>query len=85
MPVPSLVNTSTGTPAMTTRGCLESDFEIIADFLLIAAQIASAVQREHGKVPKAFLKGLLNNKDIFELQARVESFVSHFAMPGFDV
>lgn len=74
-----------GTPAMTTRGCLESDFEIIADFLLIAAQIASAVQREHGKVPKAFLKGLLNNKDILELQARVESFASHFAMPGFDV
>lgn len=74
-----------GTPAMTSRGCLEADFETIADFLLRAAQIASSVQREHGKLPKAFLKGLENNKDIIELRTRVESFASQFAMPGFDV
>lgn len=73
-----------GTPAMTSRGCMESDFETIADFLLRVAQIASAVQREHGKQPKAFLKGLENNKDVLELRARVESFASQFAMPGFD-
>lgn len=74
-----------GTPAMTSRGCLEADFETIADFLFRAAQIASSVQREHGKVPKAFLKGLENNKDIIELRTWVESFASQFAMPGFDV
>ncbi|XP_027113173.1 serine hydroxymethyltransferase 7 isoform X1 [Coffea arabica] len=74
-----------GTPAMTSRGCLEADFETIADFLLRAAQIASSVQREHGKLPKAFLKGLENNKDIIELRTWVESFASQFAMPGFDV
>lgn len=74
-----------GTPAMTSRGCLEADFETIADFLFRAAQIASSVQREHGKLPKAFLKGLENNKDIIELRTRVESFASQFAMPGFDV
>ncbi|KAK4757503.1 hypothetical protein SAY87_018804 [Trapa incisa] len=73
-----------GTPAMTTRGCLESDFETIADYLLRAAQIASAIQREHGKSQKAFLKGLQgNNKDILELRTRVETFASQFAMPGF--
>ncbi|KAK4401969.1 Serine hydroxymethyltransferase 7 [Sesamum angolense] len=73
-----------GTPAMTSRGCLEADFEMMAEFLLRAAQIASSVQREHGKPPKSFLKGLDNNKEIVELRMRVESFASQFAMPGFD-
>ncbi|PIN03678.1 Glycine/serine hydroxymethyltransferase [Handroanthus impetiginosus] len=73
-----------GTPAMTSRGCLEADFETIAEFLLRAAQIASSVQMEHGKLPKPFLKGLENNKDILELRTRVESFASQFVMPGFD-
>ncbi|KAI3448327.1 hypothetical protein Pfo_004992 [Paulownia fortunei] len=73
-----------GTPAMTSRGCVEADFEVMAEFLLRAAQIASSVQREHGKLPKSFLKGLENNKEIIELRARVESFASQFAMPGFD-
>ncbi|XP_059648176.1 serine hydroxymethyltransferase 6-like [Cornus florida] len=74
-----------GTPAMTSRGCLEADFETMADFLLRAVQIASSVQREHGKLQKAFLKGLQNNKDIVELRTRVENFAAQFAMPGFDV
>ncbi|KAG8364074.1 hypothetical protein BUALT_Bualt19G0088400 [Buddleja alternifolia] len=74
-----------GTPAMTSRGCLEADFEIMAEFLLRAAQITSSVQREHGKLPKSFLKGLDDNKEIVELRTRVESFATQFAMPGFDV
>lgn len=69
---------------MTTRGCLESDFEIIADYLLKAAQIASTIQRGHGKLQKAFMKGLQSNKEIVELRTRVEAFASQFAMPGFD-
>ncbi|XP_050236037.1 serine hydroxymethyltransferase 7 [Mercurialis annua] len=73
-----------GTPAMTSRGCLEGDFEIIADFLLRAAQITSALQREHGKFQKEFLRSLQNNRDIIELRNRVETFASQFAMPGFD-
>ncbi|KQK10845.1 hypothetical protein BRADI_2g56557v3 [Brachypodium distachyon] len=72
-----------GTPAMTTRGCLEEDFEVIADFLIRATQIAGNVLKEHGK--KEFLRGLENNKDIIELGNQVESFASQFAMPGFDV
>ena len=70
---------------MTTRGCLEPDFETIADFLLRAAHIASIVQRENGKLQKLFLKALESNKDVMELRTRVESFASQFAMPGFDV
>ncbi|KAK6246124.1 hypothetical protein SCA6_009214 [Theobroma cacao] len=73
-----------GSPAMTSRGCLESDFETMADFLYRAAQIASAVQRDHGKLQKEFLKGLQNNKDIVDLRNQVEAFAAQFAMPGFD-
>ncbi|KAF6147920.1 hypothetical protein GIB67_014500 [Kingdonia uniflora] len=74
-----------GTPAMTSRGCLEADFETMADFLLKAAQITCIVQREHGKLQKDFLKGLQDNKDIVEVRNRVEAFASQFAMPGFDI
>lgn len=70
---------------MTTRGCLEEDFESIADFLIRATQIASNVLKEHGKVQKEFLRGLMNNKDVMELRNQVEAFASQFAMPGFDV
>lgn len=69
---------------MTSRGCLESDFETIADFLHIAAQIAISVQREHGKLPKPYLKGLQSNNEVVELRNRVEIFSAQFAMPGFD-
>ncbi|EPS61851.1 hypothetical protein M569_12943 [Genlisea aurea] len=69
---------------MTSRGCLEPDFETIADFLLRAAHIASTMQKEHGKLSKSFLKGLESNKDIFELRNQVEAFAFQFAMPGFD-
>ncbi|KAJ8529793.1 hypothetical protein K7X08_036628 [Anisodus acutangulus] len=74
-----------GTPAMTSRGCIENDFETMADFLLKAAHITNSIQREHGKLAKAFLKGLENNKDVIELQTRVENFATLFAMPGFEV
>ncbi|KAJ9561349.1 hypothetical protein OSB04_006509 [Centaurea solstitialis] len=74
-----------GTPAMTSRGCLESDFETMADFLCRAAQITSSVQREHGKMVKCFLKGVENNKDIVDLGSQVEKFATQFAMPGQDL
>ncbi|RVW65512.1 Serine hydroxymethyltransferase 7 [Vitis vinifera] len=76
-----------GSPAMTTRGCLEADFETIAEFLYRAAVITSAVvtQREFRKFPRDFFKCLQNNKDIVELRNQVETFASQFAMPGFDI
>lgn len=70
---------------MTTRGCLEADFETMAEFLFRAAQIANTVQREHGKLQKTVSKGLESNRDIVELRARVEAFATQFAMPGFDI
>ncbi|CAL1352597.1 unnamed protein product [Linum trigynum] len=74
-----------GTPAMTSRGCLEPDFETMADFLLRVAQIASMLQREHGKSPKAFLEALQSSKDLAEVRNQVESFATQFALPGLDV
>lgn len=69
---------------MTSRGCLEEDFEIIADFLLKAAHITGNIQKEYGKSCKDFLKGLQNNKDIIELRNQVEAFASELPMPAFD-
>ncbi|MBA0586691.1 hypothetical protein Gorai_017421 [Gossypium raimondii] len=74
-----------GTPAMTSRGCLECDFDTIASFLLRAAHITSIMQRDHGKLPKASVKSLQEHKDILELRMQVETFASQFAMPGFDI
>ncbi|KAI0496102.1 hypothetical protein KFK09_022409 [Dendrobium nobile] len=74
-----------GSPAMTTRGCLEEDFELISDFLVRAAYIASNLQRELGKLQNEFLKGLQNNRDVMELRNQVEAFAMQFAMPGFDI
>lgn len=67
---------------MTSRGCLESDFEVIVEFLHTAAQIAICIQREYGKFPNAFLTGLQSNNEVVELGHRVESFSAKFAMPG---
>lgn len=72
-----------GTPAMTTRGCLEGDFETIAEFLLRAVQIANNIQKEHAKIQE-FIKGLESSRDVIELRNQVESFASQFAMPGYD-
>lgn len=73
-----------GTPAMTSRGCVETDFEMIAEFLFRALQIAVNLQREHGKQSKDFVRSLQSNKDIEELKHSVEKFASSFEMPGFD-
>ncbi|KAJ9153979.1 hypothetical protein P3X46_027361 [Hevea brasiliensis] len=72
-----------GTPAMTSRGLVEGDFEQIGEFLHRAVTITLSIQKEHGKLLKDFNKGLVNNKDIEALKADVEKFASSFDMPGF--
>ncbi|GAB2221745.1 hypothetical protein Droror1_Dr00012933 [Drosera rotundifolia] len=72
-----------GTPAMTSRGLVEKDFEQIGEFLHRAVTITLKIQKEHGKLMKDFNKGLVNNKDIEELKADVEKFSASFDMPGF--
>lgn len=72
-----------GTPAMTSRGLLEKDFEQISEFLHQAVTLTLKIQKEHGKLLKDFNKGLVNNKDIEDLKEAVEKFSSAFDMPGF--
>ncbi|KAK1318102.1 Serine hydroxymethyltransferase 4 [Acorus calamus] len=74
-----------GTPAMTSRGLVEKDFEQIAEFLHQAVTITLAIQKEYGKLLKDFNKGLVNNKDIENLKAEVEKFSASFDMPGFQM
>ena len=70
---------------MTSRGCVERDFETIADFLLRALQIAVSLQRENGKQQKEFLRSLQSSKDVIDLKTKVENFASALEMPGFDI
>ncbi|KAJ6777059.1 SERINE HYDROXYMETHYLTRANSFERASE [Salix koriyanagi] len=72
-----------GTPAMTSRGLVEKDFEQIGEFLHRAVTITLSIQKEYGKLLKDFNKGLVNNKDIEALKADVEKFSGSFEMPGF--
>ncbi|XP_042516356.1 serine hydroxymethyltransferase 4-like [Macadamia integrifolia] len=74
-----------GTPAMTSRGLVEKDFEQIAEFLHQAVTLCLNIQKTHGKLLKDFNKGLVNNKGIEDLKAAVEKFSSSFDMPGFQV
>ena len=73
-----------GTPALTTRKMVESDFEQIAEFLHEAILIAKKIQEESGPKLKDFLAKLENNEEIAALQKRVHEFASSFPMPGFD-
>ncbi|KAF2589957.1 hypothetical protein F2Q70_00038471 [Brassica cretica] len=72
-----------GTPAMTSRGLVEKDFEKIGEFLSRSVTLTLNIQKEHGKLLKDFNKGLVNNKEIEELKADVEKFSASYEMPGF--
>ena len=73
-----------GTPALTTRGFVEADFEAVAEFLHRAVQIALKVQAVTGKSLKDFRPALKDNADLAQLTQDVSGFASQFPMPGFD-
>lgn len=61
-----------GTPALTTRGFDEADFEKVADFLHEAVIIALDVQKSSGgKLLTDFVAGLKGRADITALRAKV--------------
>ena len=74
-----------GSPALTTRGFLESDFEKIGEFLHRTVQIAILVQSEVGEKIKDFESALKNRNDVNALRDEIHLFTSKFPMPGFDV
>ena len=73
-----------GSPALTTRKMVESDFEQIAVFLDEALKIGLAVQKQSGPLLKDFVAALNTNADIEALRKEVNEFATSFPMPGFD-
>ncbi|RRT33327.1 hypothetical protein B296_00053284 [Ensete ventricosum] len=77
-----------GTPAMTTRGLKENDFEAVADFIHEGVQIAL---RAKACVKGTKLKDYMDyvespdfslKESVSELKKKVESLTNQFPMPG---
>ncbi|KAJ3425904.1 serine hydroxymethyltransferase [Anaeramoeba flamelloides] len=74
-----------GTPAMTTRGLVEKDFEQVAIFIDRTIKISLKIQEKSGRKLRDFIKQLDKpNEELEELKKDVEEFASQFPMPGFD-
>lgn len=87
-----------GTPALTSRGFQEEDFDIVAEFLHRGAQVAVKAQLEAEQIAKIdgnnkakvllkdYFKVLTTNKgiknSIDSLREEVEAFALKFEMPG---
>lgn len=71
-----------GTPALTTRGMVESDMEIVADFLHRSIAICLAVQEKSGKKLVDFVAGLNESEDLKKLGEEVTAFAKTFSIPG---
>ncbi|KAF8056339.1 SHM4 [Scenedesmus sp. PABB004] len=74
-----------GTPAMTSRGLSEADFDTVAQLLHEVLQVATEVQESHGRLLKDWVKGITGNAKLAAIRQRVEAFASQFPMPGYDV
>lgn len=73
-----------GTPALTTRMMVETDFEQIGEFLHEALLIAIRLQEESGPKLKDLLAKLETDDGIKQLATKVHAFATSFPMPGFD-
>eukprot|EP00916_Digyalum_oweni_P005554 GHVL01009703.1.p1 GENE.GHVL01009703.1~~GHVL01009703.1.p1 ORF type:complete len:411 (+),score=56.63 GHVL01009703.1:223-1455(+) len=71
-----------GSPAMTSRGCTQKDFEKIAEMLYEAIQISIEIQEKHGKKLVDFNKGVAGNPKIADLKRRVIEMTKNLLMPG---
>merc|ERR1712176_163819 len=70
-----------GSPAMTTRGCGETEFKQIAEFLHRCCMIALKIQAEKGKKLKYFEDGLKTDAAVVELTKEVEAWTVGFGYP----
>ncbi|KAK4535131.1 hypothetical protein CDCA_CDCA04G1156 [Cyanidium caldarium] len=71
-----------GTPALTSRGFVEGDFEQVAELLHRAAQVALQIQDRTGKKLADFEKALPGNAAVQQLRDDVHNFAGRFGMPG---
>ena len=71
-----------GTPALTSRGMVEADLEVVAGMLHEAVQLALEVQKVTGKELAAFKMAMEKNEGVKQLANRVRSYSQQFFMPG---
>lgn len=71
-----------GSPALTTRSFVESDFCQVADFLHMGLEIGLAIQKRTGPKLVDFKPALENNADLEALRQEIEAFARSFDMPG---
>lgn len=71
-----------GTPALTTRGMMEADMEVIAKFLVRGVEISKRIQEKAGKKLADFLTHLDDDEEIKQVGAEVTAFARQFSIPG---
>lgn len=73
-----------GTPALTSRGFVEKDFEVVAKFLDEACKITIDIQNKLGKQcdHSQFQIAVQQNENVKRLRQKVEAFSEKFPMPG---
>jgi len=76
-----------GTPALTTRGLLEKDFETVGSFLIRGVEVALKIQSKSGATKiKDFIQSLDSSPDseVLSLRENVAQFATSFPYPGRD-
>ncbi|ELR22944.1 serine hydroxymethyltransferase [Acanthamoeba castellanii str. Neff] len=74
-----------GTPAMTTRGLKEAEFEVVSDFLHRSVQITQSLAKQGGGNLKAFKEQVEKEKsggEIARLRKEVIDFSGSFPLPS---
>ena len=67
-----------GSPALTTRGFKEKDFEIVVEFIDKVINIAIDIQKTTGKSLKKFVSEFKNNDKLLSLKNKINNFASTF-------
>ncbi len=75
-----------GSPALTSRGFIEEDFEQVAEFVHQAVEIAKGLKAKSGPKLKDFREHLEREEvpEIAKLRDQVESFAKEFPTIGFE-
>lgn len=77
-----------GTPALTTRGLVESDIDVVVEYIDAALKICAEAVKVSGPKLVDFQQTVHNNSDIQAkiqaLRAEVEKFSEKFPLPGFE-
>lgn len=71
-----------GTPAMTTRGLVEKDWEQVVTFLLKGVEIAKRITEASGKNLKDFLAALDKDEEVLKVGEEVKAWSKQFSIPG---